>query len=847
MAAERNRKHILVRRKPVDEQYTPHLRGGKKEIPTPASREAHAKALRTSLENAATEARERRRAAGIVVHGAKPGLYIEFESQPEIGLNLPSLENKRKRIELVAVTESQTDEPEPRVIQRATVFVPDGQLKHFESRLEKYALKTPKKERERRHEDMIDRIASLRLATLRALWTDAVEVYPAGDETIWWEVWLRRHDGRELERLLEFTSSLEIHVDERRLEFDDRIVTLVRATPRQLSTSIDVLNDIAEVRKAKEAAAFFTDLSPGEQAQWALDLRQRTTPPPAAAPAVCILDTGVNREHPLLTLALDREDAKTVDRTWGAHDDGGGPKMRGHGTAMAGLALYGDLAPVLGAATPVRLRHRLESVKILPPRGQNLPELYGAITADATSQVEIQSAQRSRCFSMAVTALDQRDRGQPTLWSTAIDALSAGRSFDSSSQGLVYLDHGEDTPRRLFVVSAGNVTKLDVAHLDRSDTEPVCDPAQAWNALTVGAFTEKAVVSDPSLDGWSPVAAPGDLSPWSTTSVPFATPWPIKPDVVFEGGNAVRSGRGEVLGPVDDLSLLSTYFKPAEKSFVISWATSAASAQVARMAAIIAAEYPEYWPETTRALIVHSARWTRAMQRRLAGAGGKRARANLVRRYGFGVPSMKRALRSADDALTLITQARIHPFASGKMQQMHRHKLPWPKEVLEGLGDTPVRLRVTLSYFVEPNPGRRGWQKRHRYASHGLRFEVIKPTESEEEFRKRLNKRALDEDEEKPSTAGDSSDWYLGEQTRNKGSLHSDIWVGMAADLAERGMIGIRPVGGWWKEQPKRDRSSRGVPYALIVSVETEATQVDLWTPVAVEVGVPAEVAAIEV
>jgi predicted transcriptional regulator YdeE len=173
---------------------------------------------------------------------------------------------------------------------------------------------------------------------------------------------------------------------------------------------------------------------------------------------------------------------------------------------------------------------------------------------------------------------------------------------------------------------------------------------------------------------------------------------------------------------------------------------------------------------------------------------------------------------------------------------MHLYELPWPKDVLEGLGETPVRLRVTLSYFIEPNPGRRGWKRRHRYASHGLRFEVKGATESLDEFHKRLNQRALEEDEDKPSTGGDSSDWYLGEHARNRGSLHSDIWVGTAADLAERGVIGIYPVSGWWKDQPKRDRSNNGARYALVVSIETEAAEVDIWTPVATEVGVPVEV-----
>jgi len=811
-----------------------------KKPPPPWSRIEHGVQLKQSLERAYIESTERQLAAGIEVHGAIPGLYIQFESQPDVPLKLESLESKRSGIELVAVTHRQTDDIESRTIERATVFVPDGKRKYFFSRFEKYTLQTPKKRRERRHEDLIDRIGKLRLATLRALWTDSAETYPDEEEPMWWEVWLRRHDGKEIQRITEFAGLLNLPISERRLEFDDRIVTLLYAAAKQLATSIDVLNDLAEVRKAKESAAFFADMPVDEQAEWVKDLRGRTKGPEENAPAVCVLDTGISRGHPLLENALAPEDCHSCSPEWGTHDHDG------HGTEMAGLALYGDLAPMLDSDAPPFLKHRLESVKILPPHGVNPPELYGAITAEATSRVEIRAPERRRCFSMAITATDKRDRGQPTSWSAAVDALSAGRVFDSPNQGLVYLDGGSETIRRLFIIAAGNVEALEIKHLDRSDIEPVHDPAHAWNALTVGAFTEKAHVQDPSWEGWKPVADAGDLSPWSTTSVSFASPWPIKPDVVFEGGNVVCNDQGEVDFPVPGLSLLSTYFKPVQRPFVLAWATSAAAAQVSRMAGIISAEYP-VWPEMIRALIVHSAEWTRKMRQHLKGASGKRHRALLVRRYGFGVPDITRALRSANDALTLMIQNHIRPFADGRMCHMHLHQLPWPRDVLEGLGDLPVRLRVTLSYFIEPNPGCRGWKKRYRYASHGLRFAVIKPTESIDEFRKRLNKYALEDNEDKPITGGDSSDWYLGEQARNHGSLHSDIWVGTAADLAERGVIGIYPVSGWWKDQPKRDRSGKGVPYALLVSIETQASEVDIWTPVANQVGIPIEMEEVHV
>ena len=340
MAAPRNRKHIIVPGKPTAERYTPH--GRKIDIPkppAPASRPAHGKALKQALESVVVEAHQRRADAGMEVHGAVPGLYVQFESRPGVPLKLSSLEDARQGIELVAVSYAQTEEAEPRRIERATVFVPEGKVKHFVTRFESYAKATPKTKGERRHEDMLDPVAALRLATLRGLWTDATEVYPADQETIWWEVWLRRQDGSELARLMEFAGLKQLEVAARRLQFDDRIVTLVRSTAEQLSASLDLLNDLAEVRRAKETATVFADMAPDEQGEWVKELLARTTLPAAASPAVCVLDTGVTRGHPLLAASPAAADCHSCEPAWGVHDH------HGHGTEMAGLALYGDLTP----------------------------------------------------------------------------------------------------------------------------------------------------------------------------------------------------------------------------------------------------------------------------------------------------------------------------------------------------------------------------------------------------------------------------------------------------------------------------------------------------------------------
>lgn len=821
----RDRLHIIVPGSPQADQYRPHPRRiNIPPVPPPRNPKAHAEDLRRALEAAAKDARARRGGAGITVTGATPGIYVVFESRKEAdGLKLESLDAAGSGIALVSVTRLGKTE-------RATVFVPDGKVQYFLKKFEDYVAKrTPKGAR--RNKDLVERIATIRLATLKALWTDT-SAFPAKTDVVWWEVWLRVSDGQEEARLAQFAQSAGVELGGRRLTFPDRIVVLAKGSAQQLSSSIDVLNDLAELRLATDLSHGLHDLKPHEQAEWTKELLERITPPRANAPAVCVLDTGVNRGHPLLQGSLATQDMHACDALWNKDDH------HGHGTEMAGLALLGDLAAPLLSNAPVTLRHRLESVKILPPKGKNRPELYGAITADAVARVEIQASARRRGFAMAVGDPNGGDRGQPSSWSAAVDALSAGKSIDPAG-GLSYINEGEG-PRRLFVLSGGNVDSTDIDHISRSDVEPIHDPGQAWNALTVGACTELIHLdpNDPTLKGHAPLAKAGDLSPYSTTSVPFDRKWPIKPDVVFEGGNKAHDGKHAL--QVDCLSLLSTYYKPQDKSFVPSWATSASAAQVARLTGILSAEYPSLWPETIRALIVNSARWTPRMQAYVRAENSrKKVEAALLRRFGFGAPELDRARRSASNALTLLVQDRIRPFAQGRLREMKVHELPWPREELLELGEQPVTMRVTLSYFVEPNPARRGWRSRYRYASHGLRFDVMLPTESVPEFKKRLNKMALDEDEEKPDTSSDAADWQLGPQLRHRGSVHSDIWEGTAAKLALRNAVGVFPVTGWWKDLTDQDRSELGVRYGLVVTIETGEVSTDIWTPVAQEIGVP--------
>ena len=140
--------------------------------------------------------------------------------------------------------------------------------------------------------------------------------------------------------------------------------------------------------------------------------------------------------------------------------------------------------------------------------------------------------------------------------------------------------------------------------------------------------------------------------------------------------------------------------------------------------------------------------------------------------------------------------------------------------------------------FIEPGPGEIGWKDRYRYASHALRFDVNSPSESKNDFLKRINKAAREEDEGRPGTPSASDHWVFGSNARNKGSIHSDIWEGSTAELADSHFMAVYPIVGWWRERHHLGKWNRRTRYAFVVSISTPEEQVDIYTPVATQVGI---------
>lgn len=300
---ERNRRHILVKGRVHVCAYA--RRGGGSPPPLPVRhRLSHGKRLVEQLRSALEEAKDRRPAAAVPVPGATAGVYATFEGAR--GFPLPTETLDRSGATLLSVREEGGRE-------KATVFMPDESVAKFVKKFEGYRQENTKSGKPK-HQSLAAPVDSIHIADLRALWTDSPKSFPKDfDRPIWLEIWLHRdpQPGLEVDRLKTFGSAAGLSVrDETALWFPDRTVLLCHGAPRNLARALDSIENLAEVRIARPSPSALLEMAPRDQASLTLELLDRVTFAARDAPAVCILDTGVNRAHPLLAASLDASDVQ---------------------------------------------------------------------------------------------------------------------------------------------------------------------------------------------------------------------------------------------------------------------------------------------------------------------------------------------------------------------------------------------------------------------------------------------------------------------------------------------------------------------------------------------------------
>jgi len=529
-----------------------------------------------------------------------------------------------------------------------------------------------------------------------------------------------------------------------------------------------------------------------------------TTQPAQDASTVVILDTGIAEAHPLLEPAIVAPGISVVVGDPSAND------VHGHGTDMAGLAAYRDLGGSLANGDVVEPRAWLENIRMLVRNQENDDdrEFWSERTEAAVAAAE-SNGERRRVFNLSIGA-DNPDPGARTSWSVGIDLLAY-----NEGRG------------RLFCVAGGNVdpsaVRADYPVLNLASF--INDPAQSINALTVGAMTTRDVLPDtPEYGTLEPLAVAGELSPFSCSGVGGSAP--IKPEIVLEGGNCAPDGDLPMVGIETLCSLTTSHRHATENPLRFTWATSAACASASGLVAEVWEANPQLRPETVRALVVHSARWTPSLANQFPDRG------DLIRAVGYGLPDPERAAYSLRGRPTVILEDSLRPAVREEgrtYRESHLMQLPLPDQVLLDLADHEVELAVTLSYFIEPNEANRA-----RYAGATLKWDIQRSSETEAEFRQRINK--VDR-QEGFAVSAPSYPWDVGPDTRSRGSVQSDRCRITAAGLAGNKLIAVYPSPGWW--DGRTERLDAAIPYGLVVSIDTGEADIDLYSFVEARIGIP--------
>jgi hypothetical protein len=427
---------------------------------------------------------------------------------------------------------------------------------------------------------------------------------------------------------------------------------------------------------------------------------RRDFPPPPAppedGPRVCILDSGIVSNHPLLAANVGHEEA-VLTATNDPAD------AHGHGTHVGGLAVFGDIRACYGNgafASPVLLF----SARVLNDRNRFDDDRLIHTQMEAAIELFRRPPHNCRVFNLSLGSPDPVLNGtnrRQTLWAEALDTLARKHKV-------------------LIVVSAGNNSRVyantpaEAEEILQSyprylfDNESaLSDPATAAIALTVGSLSQFAApaisAGAGARDFVRAVSQVNEPSPFTRTGPGINAA--IKPDLVHYGGNLLFEGVGNQFrrvrteNPDAGTSVMSFSHQPLDTLFSFRVGTSQSTPRVARMGALVwnrleASIDGELDPNLVRAVLANSALVPSAASNRIEPITGDEG---ILRVCGYGLPDDELALESGDRRVTLIAQDRI------AIDTLILYEIPIP----DALRNAPGKKTIIVSLAFDPPVRRR--------------------------------------------------------------------------------------------------------------------------------------------
>lgn len=612
----------------------------------------------------------------------------------------------------------------------------------------------------------------------RILLTNAFEAW-LGDQNI------RKLDRINLDSLLMYR--VEVTSEQAQLLLNNRDVRLVDLIPAT-GISVQQLNrDINEL--------------------------PRNIPSPAAdAARVCILDSGINGNHPLLRPAMG-ESASFVDEE-GESDEAG------HGTAVAGVALYGDVE-ACNTSNFWRPEFWLFNGKVMKKCPRTGNAIYDELSLEAslTKAVEYFVERGCRIFNLSLG--------------------NSNAPYDGTHvRGLAYiLDVLSRRHNILFIVSTGNFSGSENPPLPANswrdeypeylvaEQSAIIDPAPAMTVLTVGSISRHNATFDsqqyPEIYQLSP-ASENQPSPFTRhgPSVKGA----LKPELVAAGGNfasPMRQKNAQWDQHMRGLGVLTlnhqvvgtTLFKEVS-------GTSLAAPYITHLAGRLLNEYPTSSANLLRAMLVNQAYLPDEVASSFSEEfrkGYKEAKATYNRDVardvaGYGAVSEADLFRSSDNAVVLMSEEAI------ENDGCQFFELPLPDEYLRATLATR-EISITLAYSPVVRT------TRIEYLATQITYRLAIGT-SLDEVQKHFNQEQKAETEVLKEAKSTNRD--ISSQLRNRGTVQSSRWT----------LRRCKPGEKWFVVVVRQDRdwnpsAAEKEPYALVVTVtDRDNEEAQLYTQI---------------
>jgi hypothetical protein len=421
--------------------------------------------------------------------------------------------------------------------------------------------------------------------------------------------------------------------------------------------------------------------------------------PEDGSPTVGMIDSGVLAGHPLLRGAI--VEAVTLEE-----DLGGGQDRHGHGTAVAGVLLYGDVRRAISNERPVQLPFRVASVRILDgdamtPIGKSPLRLV----RDAVEYL----AGRHGC---KIINLSIGDSGAPlgsrsSLLAAELDTLA--RRLDV----VIVVSTGNIAYEEL-VPAAGMLSQWPEYLLDPDFG--LLDPAFSASAITVGSLAESAGVAHEGA-GVIAVAEAGCPSPFTRRGPGLRGA--VKPEVVAFGGNwAVDRATGARRSDLG-VEVVSASARYPDDLLCHLAGTSLAAPVVTHILGRLQGLYPELSSRTLRALLLQAAAHTPILKGLVSQLPDEDAK-HLFALTGFGAIDPERAEASSNQRVVLWAEDALAP------DEFHVYRLP----MVDAFANTSGPRSVTISLAFDP-PVR---YRRAEYLGLGMDFLVVRGISRDEAF-----------------------------------------------------------------------------------------------------------------